>query len=595
MKVSILFLMLITSLTWASDVPLCPQTSSAILDERYPVSGVVVSTGSEEAFAPGVIYEVMKAYDFEQVPPIAVPTRNEPFQSMINKLKERLSLDGKSPKEIESLLSRIKHLNRTPYTWQQDYFESFFDPANGRPVIRENIRYLGKRGVARTATDLSKFLSEKESPVKRGKDYISWTKENMDADSGGNIEALPGGLCLVGQNQNPKTARQFCAEDDEVRINTDWLTVGHVDEIVKVVKDPTGEDPCNFNIIIASPQKAMEELKKNTTDYFFGDFPQNKDFIVENITFGEGHGALFCEMYIDSWIRKEEMKQQGPHKKSDGNKVKVVDLFSDFLMAKAYAGVRITRIEDDKKMSPDTQQLLKDYALARQSKKRVEMEMKKVEQQKQGVLEKFEDNEMTKIEFEKEIDRLDGNLEVLADEQDNLVDFLYDPDNQEVIYHDICPSLAAGLTNEDVFHAVSSGKIGKVNKLIQSELDKAKEIIEGKLAKRLPQCRGKYQVLDVPNLFFSNSAEVVENQNGEVSLEEYQANAITPNPTNGLLLNKSVLFSDPHSGAFRKSLEEVAAKSHLKSSFVDTWANSHVNEGNLHCSTHVIRHCRPNK
>ena len=140
--------------------------------------------------------------------------------------------------------SFLRRLVGSAYIWQQDYFEAFTRP-NGKIHIKEiqpymwaKLRTMGAVGSIVNATKNCGF--EQGSSLKGG---IIQTLTDINGYAGGNIEGLPGGFCLLGDdhflNQTAwdRYAEQFCGEDpsNRIKVPTSWLQVGHADEIIKVV------------------------------------------------------------------------------------------------------------------------------------------------------------------------------------------------------------------------------------------------------------------------------------------------------------------------------------------------------------------------
>ena len=69
--------------------------------------------------------------------------------------------------------------------------------------------------------------------------------------------------------------------------------------------------------------------------------------------------------------------------------------------------------------------------------------------------------------------------------------------------------------------------------------------------------------------------------------------SLLPNPTNGVILNKTMIFSDSENSTFNKYLSKEMKKRKIKPRFVKTYEFSHIREGNLHCSSHTIPYCKP--
>ena len=75
------------------------------------------------------------------------------------------------------------------------------------------------------------------------------------------LEGLPDGGCLYGNNLDSDLVKKICAKpEDHAQITTDFLKVGHVDEIIKVTprKTKSGEPKeCGFTISYASPSRPL--------------------------------------------------------------------------------------------------------------------------------------------------------------------------------------------------------------------------------------------------------------------------------------------------------------------------------------------------
>ena len=94
--------------------------------------------------------------------------------------------------------------NKMPI-WQQDYFESFYDPNTGSPVTRKFESYRRRidydellKTASKTGCNIRKEIHKRNThnPLARGK-------------MGGNVEGLPGGGCLYGNNLDSDLALDF--------------------------------------------------------------------------------------------------------------------------------------------------------------------------------------------------------------------------------------------------------------------------------------------------------------------------------------------------------------------------------------------------
>ena len=111
---------------------------------------------------------------------------------------------------------------------------------------------------------------------------------------------------------------------------------------------------------------------------------------------------------------------------------------------------------------------------------------------------------------------------------------------------------------------------------------------------RLPQCKKHFSFIDVPNIFYGGLT--VEAADGTRLPKKGGTGAsLLPNPTNGVLSNKTMIFSDPQNNAFRNYMDKQMKSKGLKNNYIDTWEYAHIGDGNLHCSSHSINSCRPRK
>lgn len=260
---------------YASDIPSCPMpNSSALLPDNYPALAHVVSDLPTMRAAKETGEEFAKAYTLTvlessgtRVPLIFLPVEGKTFAAIQKEIGARTKGDLSKQKQW---LKSLVHVPHGRFTWQQDYFEAFTDFSSKKTLLRAVPNY--KRGNSTSA--LFSAMSDACKEILPHKELDdTHASENLSANAGGNMESLPGGLCLHGKNQPSEYAKQYCgAQENEVIINTDWLSVGHVDEIVGMVPKPKESFPCNFALTFASPAKGLSALKSPETqnDFFFG-------------------------------------------------------------------------------------------------------------------------------------------------------------------------------------------------------------------------------------------------------------------------------------------------------------------------------------
>lgn len=269
-----------------SKLPLCAQTPQPqILSDNYPVGAIVVSSpdSSSKALDP-----MQTTFDFihkmanfnDPLPLIVVPLTKTQYES----LKAKLLASDLDPQKKEILFKRLAHAE-TPggsYTWQQDYFQSTVG-SNGQVLLRPNQLYMNNRRASGAHFDgISKILASCGVAVGEPldpKNFLKPGEKLPGGTSGGNIEALPDGSCLIGDDAFPSRdsydnfVKNICNPKDNIRVPTHWLDVGHTDEIMKVLPNPNGKAPCNFSVALASPDLAIELLEKNPEEMFIS--PEN--------------------------------------------------------------------------------------------------------------------------------------------------------------------------------------------------------------------------------------------------------------------------------------------------------------------------------
>jgi len=116
-------------------------------------------------------------------------------------------------------------------------------------------------------------------------------------------------------------------------------------------------------------------------------------------------------------------------------------------------------------------------------------------------------------------------------------------------------------------------------------------LIKNKILSRLPQCKKYFDILDVPNLFYGSPA--IEN-NGKLDLPKpSDVDSFLPNPTNSVLMNRTILLPETGNSTFDNYVEGELKKRNLATEYIDSWDYAHLGQGNIHCSSHSIPYCKP--
>lgn len=160
-----------------------------------------------------------------------------------------------------------------------------------------------------------------------------------------------------------------------------------------------------------------------------------------------------------------------------------------------------------------------------------------------------------------------------------------------------CEDYIDQIPNENIRAALEKdADLIHLNTAIQESIDKDKELIKSKIILRLPECAKYFDILDVPNLFYG--AKAIE-ENGKFTLpkDNIASGAVSsflPNPTNSVLMNKTILLPETGNPAFDSYVSKEIVKRKIKTETIDTWDYAHAGQGNAHCSSHSILNCRKN-
>jgi hypothetical protein len=145
--------------------------------------------------------------------------------------------------------------------WTQDYMEVGISVQDGEAKIID-LPYNDREGESIPASlALSCHLDLIEQA-----DYESQRETPGSGDYGGNIEALPGNVVLVGNNMTYATRqrlREALPGMVMLDINVDWLLTGHVDEIFTVLPNMATHATCPFAMAYASPELALHVVQQH--------------------------------------------------------------------------------------------------------------------------------------------------------------------------------------------------------------------------------------------------------------------------------------------------------------------------------------------
>ena len=309
-------------------LPLCPTSRQAsILPESLPTGAVVVSSKSFDnsdqtarEFTTSFVEQVVRSASSENMPLILLmgvdQTTERQIRNKIRTLDISPEIKNKALEALRSIRPRslLGKLVSSAYTWQQDYFEAFAT-SDGKIRVREVQSYvdfnINTVGAVASIVDAGEDCGFEEGPPLKSK-ITETLRLNIYGYAGGNIEGLPGGFCLLGDDHfHSQTAwehyaDQFCGEDrdNRIQVSTGWLYVGHTDEIMKIVKNNNPQEgQCDFSVALSSPKKAAELLAKNQKASFTSLKSEDNHHIVRYL----------CED-VTRLKRQDKLKRQSPSK-----------------------------------------------------------------------------------------------------------------------------------------------------------------------------------------------------------------------------------------------------------------------------------------
>ena len=496
-----------------ASVPLCPSSGSTLLDDTYPVQAFVISnkaTGRHTQESSNVTLNFMETITdsysenhYKNLPQMILSAGNEEdFNDLKTNLTKKLK-DKKIPQgDIDKIMRQMTFREQQGYTWQQDYFESFFDPKTGSPVLRKVADYdnimKGDTGKIEDMAKTGQSCGVTSGPELKG-DPKSFS---INGEMGGNIEAAPGGFCLVGDNQGNDYTKSFCKSDDNIiQLKTSFLSVGHVDELFKIIPTNINDgrpQECQFSLMVASPKKGIELMKKpdHGKDNIFDYNPKLSDEEIDQYFANKPSRKTAKGMcnYIKQ-IYKEKGASPSPSNSSPAGARSVFFNIFSLVLSDSFAGLK-------RNGSNNTQP--------------------------------------------------DPSENICLKGMKNTTNY----------------DLATKMTEDDNFN--------KLNNAIQDSLDKDAALIKDKVLSRLPQCKKYFDdnnkdvpsfIIPVPDIFSSQIDPTIinpETNKVELKKDTISTNSIYPNPTNSVIMNKTILFPNPENQAFSSYLSDEMKKRGIK-------------------------------
>ncbi len=301
-----------------TQVPKCPETSDPLqmLDNTHPTGGIFVSHITNNGNS-GMIRELaqsLKASPGSKLNIIVQVRELEKFYEQYNSQEDLKAIIHHPDVNIIPVQA-----NQGARMWVQDSIQ--FSTLDQKPHLIQLQQYEEQKSVipwaenkrnsdlsaakkeggagVESVPDLSVYIRRElgnrlgcqiarrcKTPIYQTPNEASIASTGLDNENfraGGNLEALPGGRPLMGGEAHKNGINLDYVQKDfhdylqaktgkkPFRIDVSFLSVGHVDEIVNFVKISEEErirrglpPQCNFLTLMASPEKAFENILEQT-------------------------------------------------------------------------------------------------------------------------------------------------------------------------------------------------------------------------------------------------------------------------------------------------------------------------------------------
>ncbi len=532
-------------------LPACPRNATNVLSDNYPV-GAIVLGAQEQPFGNAktkfqndemtysMIYQMGKTQT--EIPLIVMSMTQESYDNVLGRIEK----SDLSPDQKNKLKLRLAHAKVSEnYTWQQDFYQPVAT-ASGQIRLKANNAYINSSqgGPAKEhMAAISKVLKScgvNYDTKTDGMDYENYLlKANgkefrvyENGASAGNVEALPGGTCIIGsdnfasKDKYNKFVKNFCDDKNNLEIDTSWLQVGHTDEILKVFPDKTknANDPCAFSIGLASPALAIDLLKKNPNESFFdyeklsSPYPSLKEMVDSRRLLNPTINKL-CNKYDNKKIPydKELPVNKGGDEKGNTFFKKIFKIFVKRAVAEGTSDsdlVESSEVEADSGASSESQK----------------------------------------------------NSEARGCENAT---------NGQIV---------------DLFN--TDPELSQETKDEQKKLDEIEESLKAKLKVTHPNCN--IRIEKFPSLFVADAyqSQSFDSEKNSIVQGKKLSLSINPNPTNGVVIGNQYYMPSQGNKEFAEYMKKTIEKNGLKVNEINTQESTHFERGNLHCATQTIPLCR---
>lgn len=248
--------------TWSAKAQ-CPVDQSTF-SMVYPPKIIFLSEDITSKSPQDVPFEIAKAIlnEFADSSPkiLFVGTKNT-FSAIKSNLTKYLDA---------SLVDKKLILYETlPAQFQQDVFETFYQDQDKSIIIRQFQGYTPKNK-GPSLDKLFKILAIENIKMKLGdpiSQYDAWI-----TGVGGNVESTSFGWNLLGSGEfSKKNAKSFAANlfprsKSTLILDTSWLALGHIDEVLVEIKSKKESGACESTILINSPKLGIQYEEKVDKD-----------------------------------------------------------------------------------------------------------------------------------------------------------------------------------------------------------------------------------------------------------------------------------------------------------------------------------------
>ena len=540
----------------SSTVPRCP--SSPMLDESYPVMALAVSDVAGE-------YRFLISY-IEKI--LSLPVRIKPtiyaFVAPENYTELLKHIDRLPSQEQRRLWTRsVIPVTINNWNWQQDYFEVFFNRTNGMPVARPLSRYRPPEGSDSPNPYFAGFPVNVNvnCPIEAGPPLNTGRREK-GGHYGGNIEAIKN-FCVLGdatltESEWRDYARQICNDPNKViKAKTWFMLVGHTDEIMKTLPVKRSVNSCGYAVGLASTEKALKLMRENPNDQAFALDP-SLPLVKRALMMASSSYSPYCVAHKALKAGQSKRLQEELEKKED---------FSAFAFAQ-----EVMKKNRQPAQNRETKFTIEEIRDVMNSLRSV------VENRERSLLRIGGEDFETILGF---YNFLKGRTEaqLLAT---NWNDFSYNNEMRawaSLMFYVDCTDM----TNKDVLDVLAANpNFMKIQTDVQIEMNKTKQLITEKFHQYDRQCRPTF--VEFPYLF--------NNENRTQMMARASMVSTFPNATNSEIIDDHILVPDPSNRAFKADIEMTLTNLGYKVDFIDT-NYQHALFGNLHCSSHAFRYCRP--